>query len=72
MGIDIVHDRYKNEMTLDQRKYIESLSRKYSVIDSKCYHTPMEQNLKLEPAQSAKNDLKFRNLIGALLYKYWN
>jgi len=28
----------------------------------------MEQNLKLEPAQSEKNDVKFRNLIGALLY----
>jgi len=68
LGINIKHDRNKNEITLDQRDYIESLARKYGIIDSNCYHTPMEQNLKLEPAQSEKNDVKFRNLIGALLY----
>lgn len=28
----------------------------------------MEQNLQLEPAQSASNNIKFRNLIGSLLY----
>ena len=68
LGININHNRKKKEITLDQREYIESLVRKYGIMDSKCYHTPMEQNLKLEPAQSEKNDIKFRNLIGALLY----
>ena len=28
----------------------------------------MEQNLKLEPAQEINETLKYRNLIGALLY----
>lgn len=48
--INIKHDRNKNEITLDQREYIESLTRKYGIIDSKYYYTPMEQNLKLESA----------------------
>jgi len=68
LGINIKHDRNKNEITLDQREYIESLARKYDIIDSKGHHTPMEQNLKLEPAPSEKNNKQFRNLIGALLY----
>jgi len=38
LGINIKHDRNKNEITLDQRDYIESLARKYGIIDSKCYH----------------------------------
>jgi len=68
LGINIKHNRIKNEITLDQREYIESLARKYDIIDSKGHHTPMEQNLKLEPAPSEKNNKQFRNLIGALLY----
>lgn len=55
-------------MTLDQSNYIESLARKYNIIEAKLYYTPMEQNLSLEPGQPASNDLKYRNLIGALSY----
>jgi len=62
------HDRNKNEIILDQREYVESLARKYDIIDSKGYHTPMEENLKLELASLEKNNIKFRNLIRALLY----
>lgn len=31
-------------MTLSQGDYIESLAKHYKIIDSKLYHTPMEQN----------------------------
>jgi len=68
LSINIKHDRNKNEITLDQREYIESLSRKYDIIDSKGHHIPMEQNLRLELAPSERNNKQFRNLIGALLY----
>ena len=54
-------------MSLDQEKYIESLARKYQIDQAKLYQTPMEQNLKLEPAQEINENLKYRNLIGALL-----
>jgi len=59
LDINIKHDRNKNEIILDQREYIESLARKYDIIDSKDHHTPMEQNLKLEPAPSEKNNIQF-------------
>lgn len=45
-----------------------TLEKKYDIINAKSYATPMEQNLKLEPAQSATEEMKYRNLIGALLY----
>ena len=68
LGINIDH-KYKDEiMTLDQSDYIDSLAKHYRIIDSKLYNTPMEQNLNIEPAQSVSNNLKYRNLIGALLY----
>ena len=68
LGININYDRRSGEMTLDQSEYIESLARKYNVEGSKLYYTPMEQNLSLSPAQSASEDINYRNLIGALLY----
>jgi len=66
LGINIKHDRNKYEITLDQREYIKSLARKYDIIDSKDHY--IEQNLKLEPASSEKNNVKIRNLTGVLLY----
>jgi len=45
-----------------------SLARKYDIIDSKSYHIPMEQNLRLETTPSEENNIKFRNIIGALIY----
>lgn len=68
LGINIEYDYKKNVMTLDQKAYIESLARKYEIENAKLYATPMEQNLKCERAQSASVELKYRNLIGALLY----
>ena len=68
LGINIEYDEKKNEMTLDQEKYIESLVSKYQIEQAKLYETPMEQNLKLEPAQAIDEHLKYRNFIGALLY----
>jgi len=42
LGINIKHDRNKNEITLDQREYIESLARKYDIIESKGHHNPIK------------------------------
>ena len=68
LGIDIDFKYDKQIITLSQEKYIESLANKYKIKDAKLFATPMEQNLKLEFAQSARENLKYRNLIGALLY----
>ena len=55
-------------MTLNQENYIESLARKFEIENAKLYATPMEKNFKCEPALSVSNDIKYRNLMGALLY----
>ena len=55
-------------MTLSQIKYIESLAIKYNLENAKLYDTPMESNLKLEQANEIDQRIKYRNLIGELLY----
>ena len=56
------------EMKFSQTNYIESLAHKYQLQNSKLYSTPMETNLKIEKAENCESDVKYRNLIGALLY----
>jgi hypothetical protein len=71
IGIDIEYNYNKNGkniMTLSQKNYIESLATKYQIENAKLYNTPMETNLKLEPANKLNDNIKFRNLIGELLY----
>ncbi|KAJ8706101.1 hypothetical protein PYW07_010878 [Mythimna separata] len=69
IGIDIEYD-YDNSinvLTLCQKNYIDSLAEKYNIKNSKLYKTPMELNLKLNKS-NINEDVKYRNLIGALLY----
>ncbi|KAK7601943.1 hypothetical protein V9T40_009384 [Parthenolecanium corni] len=68
LGIEINHDVKNNVMTLSQEKYIKSLATKYNIKDSNLFDTPMETHLKLERATEPDFDVKFRNLICALLY----
>lgn len=68
LGINIEYDCKKGIMTLDQSACIKLSARKYNVMDAKLYCTPMEQNLNLDLAQAASHDIRYRNLIGALLY----
>jgi len=68
LGIEIEYDENKRKLSLSQTKYINSLAEKYNVLYSKKINTPMEINLKLEPAIEEEQNLPFRNLIGALLY----
>ncbi|KAF2888063.1 hypothetical protein ILUMI_18110 [Ignelater luminosus] len=68
IGIDIDYEYgLNNTLTLSQKSYIESLAKRYGIENSKLYKTPMEINLKLEKSE-VNNDIKYRNLIGALLY----
>ena len=47
---------------------IESLTNKYQLQDSRLYSTPMKMKLKIEKARYQKSDIKYKNLIRALLY----
>lgn len=68
LGIEVEYYPNKRKMFLSQEKYINSLAERYDVIQSKRFNTPMETNLKLVPADTIDEHVKYRNLIGALLY----
>jgi len=68
LGIDINFDSERKLMTLSQKRYIESLATKYNIWNSNLFDTPMEMHLKVEKAEKPDFNVKFRNLIGALLY----
>lgn len=68
LGINIDYEPSKNKLNMSQTKYIEALARRYNVENSKTYNTPMEVNLKIEKSDNCEKDIKYRNLIGALLY----
>ena len=63
LGITVEYESSKHEMKLNQTRYIESLVERYNL-----ENTPMEVNLKIEKSDSYEKDIKYRNLIGALLY----
>lgn len=68
LGIEINYDEQNGKMSLSQEKYIDSLAEKYKLKDGKLYNTPMEENLKCNPAINLCENIKYRNLIGELLY----
>ena len=67
LGINI---EYKNNKYYDfgSNNIYWITGEKVDIEHAKLYETPLEQNLKCEPAQSVSEDLNYRNLIGALLY----
>ena len=68
IGIEIEYNYSKeNVLTLSQKFYIESLAKRYCIENSKFFKTPMEVNLKLQQCDVNEN-VKYRNLIGALLH----
>ena len=48
--------------------YRESLAVKYNLENARLYDTPMKANLKLEQTNKTDETIKYRNLIGELLY----
>ena len=69
VGMEINYDYSdENTITLSQTGYIETLAKRYTLETAKPYETPIETKLKLEPADITNNNVKFRNLLGALLY----
>ena len=70
LGINIDYDYFKNEIRLSPKKYIESLANKCKLQNSKLYCTPMETNLKIEKAEIHREDIAYKNLIGALYVVY--
>ena len=68
LGINENYDYINGKMKLSPEKYIESLATKFQIKRSKLYSTPMESSLKIEKAEECEPNIKYRNLIGKLLY----
>ena len=68
IGINVDYDYYERKMTLCQTKYIESLAVRFKIENSGLNNIPMKTNLKIEKAENCETEIKYRNLIGALLY----
>lgn len=68
IGIRVVYNREQNQMLLNQSRYIESLAEKYNLKDARLYKTPMEANLRIGQAKESDESIRYRNLIGELLY----
>lgn len=68
IGIDIEYKCDKdNVLTLRHKSYIESLAKWYNIENSKLFKTAMEINLNLDKSD-INEDIKYRRLIGTLLY----
>lgn len=71
LGVRISRDRGARLLTLDQADSIESLARKFSVIDTRPVSTPMEKGLDSAGWNSVsrvETSLPFRSLLGAIMY----
>jgi hypothetical protein len=68
LGLQIKEN--KNEIFINQSKYIKDLLKKFGIEKSKIYATPMSSTIKLDKNKNRKNvDIKqYRGMIGNLLY----
>ena len=77
LGMEIIRDREKGLVCLNQRQYLEKLIRKFGVHDStKPVSTPLASHFKLSSLQCSKTDkeklqmknIPYANLVGSLMY----
>ncbi|KAI5731455.1 hypothetical protein M8J77_010194 [Diaphorina citri] len=68
LNIDICYD--KNTIIIHQKPYIDKILTKFNMTEAKGISTPIEKNLKLNPASSESEITKkpYRELIGCLMY----
>lgn len=69
IGIDVIY--MKDEIKINQQKFIEDTLQKFRMEDCKGVSTPMEPGLKLNRNEKDKfqgSQLPYKNLIGTLMY----
>ena len=71
-GFNIVRDRFKKTITLDQASYIISILKNFSMDECTPQATSMEEgtNAILTKTEGIDEKYPFRSLIGALMYLY--
>lgn len=68
LGMNIIYDKVKNTISIDQKHYILELLKKFGLLESKSIATPMEKGLKLIPNKGSMPNLPYQQLIGSLMY----
>lgn len=68
LGIRILSSDDHKTLTLDQENYIDMIAKRFGIIQTKSYATPMEENLQILPTNELNEFENYRNLLGSLLY----
>jgi hypothetical protein len=76
LGIEVKRNREERTISLSQRSYIDSITRRFGFEDLKPISTPMDPNVKLSTSQNASTAPEFavmrhvpyREAVGALMY----
>ena len=70
LGIEINHDRVKGIVTMSQRKYIETILKRFNMEDANPSNTPLPPGTKLQKADSKplEENVPYREAIGALMH----
>eukprot|EP00742_Colponemidia_sp_Colp-10_P002552 GILJ01002727.1.p2 GENE.GILJ01002727.1~~GILJ01002727.1.p2 ORF type:complete len:509 (+),score=47.37 GILJ01002727.1:627-2153(+) len=76
LGIEILRNRPRRSLTLNQSKYIQDMLKKFGMDESKPIGTPMEKDAKLTKMMSPTTEAErrkmvetpYRNAVGSLMY----
>lgn len=70
LGINITRNREKGTISIDQRKYLVQILKKFGMLNCNAISTPMDVNTKYSRAMESENDAFFpyREMIGSLLF----
>lgn len=70
LGMSVHRDRTKGTILLRQSEYIKKLLSRFGMLDANGVSTPMQVNEKFENCDSNNSecDLKYRELVGSLMY----
>ena len=66
LGMEVVRNRSLRTMKISQRTYIESILKRFGMLECKPVGTPAEGSLSRDP--DAKPDKDYMCLVGSLLY----
>jgi transposase InsO family protein len=73
LGVEIVRDREKRIVYLNQRKYVDDITEKFGLVGAKIAPSPMEEKLDFSQLNDdangeASNETEYRQIIGSLQY----
>lgn len=71
LGLDIIQDRSKHILSINQKKYINHILERFKMTDCKPISTPMDPNAQLQHNENDTNistDTPYQSAVGSLMY----